>query len=748
MNVQLTRRGALGVAGAGLFVALAGRDAAAQAQPQGQAPGISPTNLANPPEVGVDGLLALRPDGRWEVLTSKTEFGQGLRISFAQIVAEELDLDVAKVEMPDADTARSPDHGVTAGSLSLQIIGPRLRLAAATARQALLRMASERLGVPVAELETVAGTVRPRGAPQRALAYEALVANRRFELAIDPRAPVKPRAEWKVAGQSLPRPDLLAKATGKAGWIHDLKLPGMLHARVLHPPRIGAKPVAVDAASIAAIPGARVVRKGDLVAVVAEREWHAVKAARDLRVTWDAGTPIPAMAQVYEAAKAAPKVRADTLVDRGDPAAAIAGAPRRLAAEYRYGVQTHGMIGPSCAVAKFEAGRLTLHSGSQAPFDLRTQVAHTLGLERDAVRVVYHPSSGCYGRNGLEDAAAECAVLAMEVAPRPVRLQWMRHDEHGMEPKGPPVVMALSAGIAGDGRIAGWSSEAWVPHSTSVLVRTTAATALGRDDGPVGSGNWHANFNPPYDGIATAKSVAHRVAGTPFRASWIRTPGRMQNNFAVESFFDECAAAAGQDPVAYRLANLTDARGRAVIEAAARAANWQARPSPAGAAAQSGAVRRGRGIAYIRYDNTRTYVALVIGVEVDLAAGKIRATDAWMAQDCGQVINPDGIRQQAEGCIIHTLSRTLVEEIHWEGNAITTLDWASYGTIRFSEVPRIEVVIVDRPDQPMWGAGEPAVAVVPAALANAVFDATGLRMREAPMTPERVRAAARAARLI
>jgi nicotinate dehydrogenase subunit B len=737
MNAMLSRRAAL-AGGAGLFVALAAPQVAAQ--------GIQPTNLVNPPVTGVDGLLVLLPDGRWEVLSSKTEFGQGIKASFAQIVAEELDLDVSRVSVPHPDTDRSPDHGVTGGSLSLQIIGPRLRLAAATARGHLLRLGSERLGAPVEALETVAGTVRVRATPARGVTYAELLAGRRFDLAIDPQARVKPRSEWRVAGQPVPRPELLDKVTGGGDYIYDLRLPGMLHARVLHPPRVGARVVSVDAAPMAGVPGARVVRRGDLVAVVAEREWNAVKAARLLRVTWDQGTPIPPMAEVFDAAKRAPKVRADVTVDRGDPAAALAGAARRLEAEYRFGVQTHGTIGPSCAVAKFENGRLTLHTGSQAPFDLRTQVAHTLGLQTDAVRVVYHHSSGCFGRNGLEDAAAECAVLAMELAPRPVRLQWMRADEHAQEPKGPPTVMSLRGGLSAQGRMVGWDAEAFVPHSTSVLVRTTAATALGRDDGPLGSGNWHANSNPPYDGIGAAKTVAHRIAETPFRPSWIRTPGRMQNNFAVEGFTDELAAAARQDPVAFRLAHLSDPRGRAVIEAAAQAARWESRPSPA--SGQSGPIRRGRGMAYIRYDNTRTYVAVIMAVEVDLPRGLIRATDCWMAQDCGQVINPDGVRQQAEGCIIHTLSRTLHEEITWEGNAITSLDWASYPVLHFSGVPKIEVVILDRPDQPMWGAGEPAVSVIPAAVANAVFDATGLRLREAPMTPPRVQAAARAARLI
>lgn len=737
------------VLAAGLFVAFATGAARGQTPtlspgaPTGAAPGAptgpTPTNIVDPPQVGVDGLLSIGADGRCQVLTSKTEFGQGIRASLAQIAAEELDLPYGMVEVPFPDTDRMPDHGLTGGSVTLQVVGPRVRRAAATARAALARMGAERLGVPPDAVETVDGAVRVSADPAKRVAYADLIGGKRFDLPIDPNARVKDPAQWRVAGRDVPRPDVLDKLTGGGDFIHNVRLPGMLHARVLHAPRVGAVPKTVDESSIAAIPGARVLRKNNLLAVVAEREWNAVRAARELKVEWSEGKPIPAMAEVYDAARKAPVARADTTVNRGDPAAALPAAARRLEAEYRFGVQTHGTIGPSCAVGQYENGRLTLHSGSQAPFDVRTQVAHTLGLAKEAVRVVYHHSSGCFGRNGLEDATAECAALAMELAPRPVRLQWMRHDEHGSEPKGPPVVMALKGGLTPEGRIAAWEAEGWVPHSTMNLVRTTAAEMLGTDDGPPGSGNWHANSNPPYDGIPAARTVMHRISETPFRPSWIRTPGRLQNCFAVESFTDELAAAAAKDPVAFRLEHLSDPRGRAVIEAAARAAKWEARPSPAGG--QTGAVRRGRGIAYIRYDNTRTYVACAMAAEVDTGTGAVRVTDCWLAQDCGQVINPDGVRLQAEGCVIQTLSRTLGEEIRWEGNAINTLDWASYPLLAFPQVPRIEVVILDRPNQPMWGAGEPAVAVISAAVGNAVFDATGVRLREVPFTPDRVKAA-------
>ncbi|MCR0982565.1 xanthine dehydrogenase family protein molybdopterin-binding subunit [Roseomonas populi] len=730
MKAMLSRRAAL-TAGAGLFVALG----------LPGAPGaLAQTNLSNPPATDVDSMIVISADGRCAVLTSKTEFGQGILASLAQIAAEELDLPYEMVEVPHPDTDRMPDHGLTGGSATLQVVGPRVRIAAATARAALVRMGAERLGVTLEAVETADGAVRVKNAPDRRAPYAELIGGRRFDLQPDPNARVKPRAEWKVAGRPQPRPELLAKLTGGGDYIHNLRLPGMLHARVIHAPGLGAEPASVDASSIAEIP-ARIVRRNGLLAVVAEREWDAVRAARDLKVEWTAGKAIPSMEEVYDAARRTPEVRQDVTVNRGNPETALTEAAMRLEATYSFGVQTHGTIGPSCAVAQFEGGRLTVHSGTQAPFDLREQIAKTLGLGSPEVRVVYHHSSGCFGRNGLEDAAAECAALAMELAPRPVRLQWMRHDEHGSEPKGPPVVMDLKGGITAEGRMAAWDSEGWVPHSTVTLLRTTASQLLDKEDGGApGSGNWHANSNPPYDGIPAAKTVVHRIAETPFRPSWIRTPGRVQNCFAVESFTDELAAAARKDPVRFRLDHLSDPRGRAVIEAAARIANWDERPSPRGGEG-SGNFRRGRGIAYIRYDNTRTYVACVIAAEVNLDNGAIRATDAWIAEDCGQVINPDGIRMQAEGCVVQTLSRCLREEIAWEGNRITTLDWASYPLITFPEVPRITVEILDRPDQPMWGAGEPAAAVIAPAFGNAIFDATGARLRRAPFTPERVKAA-------
>lgn len=729
MIAPLSRRALIATAG-GLIVSFALPET-----------GRAQTNAGNPPEVGIDGMLRISPDGRCVVLTSKTEFGQGILAALAQVVAEELDLPFDRVSVPHPDTNLMPDHGLTGGSLTMQIVAPRLRRAAATARAHLAKLGAEKLQLPISDVETVDGFVRARADHQRRLSYGDLIGAKNFNMMADPAIPVKKPEDWKIVGKNAPRPDVLDKVSLRREYIHAVRLPGMLHARVVHPPRVGAKLVSVHEQTIADT-GARLVRKGDLVAVVAEREWHAVRALDKLRVDWSEGRAIPAMKDVFDAARNTPVMKTDVTANRGDPGAALGSAAKRLSASYAFAVQTHGTIGPSCAVAHYVDGRLTVYSGTQSPFDLRLQLSEMLGFPQDRIQVIYRHSAGCFGRNGLEDAASEAAVLAVELSPHPVRVQWMRQDEHRSEPKGPPVVMDVAGGVTENGRIAAWDGTSFVPNHLRNVVRTTAATALGRDDGSLlSAGNVQSNSNPPYDGIPSARTRVNRIAETPFRPSWIRTPGRMQNNFAVESFMDELAAAARRDPVRFRLDHLSEPRGRATIEAAAKAANWVERASPK--SGETGDLRRGRGLAYIHYDNARTHVACVMSVEVNMRTGEIRALECKIAQDCGQVINPDGVRLQAEGCVIQTLSRTLHEEITWEGNAITSLDWGSYPLLTFPEVPSIEVVIMNRPNDPPWGAGEPAAAVIPAAVANAVFDATGIRLRTAPFTPARVLASFR-----
>lgn len=721
---EMTRRETLRAAIA-LSVAFATRDLAAQTSP------------VTPPTVPVEGLLVIDREGRCSILTSKTEFGQGIRTAFIQIVADELDIPFERISVGEIDTDRAPDQGITGGSFSLQIIGPLLRRAAATARRALVELAAQRLGVEAGALEAVDGTVRVRSGAPRSVSYAELLNGRTLSMAVDNKVALKPRESYRHVGKSVPRVDIPAKILGGQEFIHNLRMAGMLHARVIHPGNAGAQVAEIDSAALPS--DIKVIRKGNFVAVVATTEWDAISASRTIAIRWSSASPLPPMDETFDTARRAPVERDDKTADKGDPAGAIAAAAAKIDATYTFDIQTHGAIGPSCAVAQYEEGKLTVWSGGQAPFDLKMQLADMFGLAPAAVRIRYRHNAACYGRNGMEDAASEAALLAIELAPRPVRVQWMRHDEHGCEPKGPPILVDMQGGLDSAGKIVAWKSESWVPTHGRNIVPTTASVATGKPDGAtMGAGNLHQNSNPPYT-IPNVRTLAHRVTKTPFRPSWIRSPGRLQNCFAVESFMDELAAAGGQDPVQFRLSHMANDRGREVIAEAARMSGWETRSSPDRRTA--GPIRHGRGIAYIHYDSNRTHVAGVASVEVDTASGAVHVRDFWIAHDCGEVINPDGVRLQIEGNVIQTLSRTLKERIAWDENGITTLDWAAYPILNFREVPRIAISLIDRPAAPPWGAGEPSACIVPAAVANAVFDATGCRLRAAPFLPSRVRSA-------
>jgi nicotinate dehydrogenase subunit B len=509
---------------------------------------------------------------------------------------------------------------------------------------------------------------------------------------------------------------------------------------VVRPPAIGAVLVQVDEGSIK---GARVVREKNFLAVVADTEWAAVKAARALKATWSTWEGLPEQSKLWEHVRATPVAKDDVAVDRGNPKAAIAGAAKKLTATYDFAVHTHGSMGPSCAVADVKDGRAEIWSPSQAPHWLRKEVAATLQMDAKDVHIQYLDGAGCYGRNGHEDATCDAALISKLVA-RPVRVQWSREDEHGWDPKGPPTLVEITAGLDAQGNIVGWDSELWVPKADiTEWPRTLAATLAGIPQPPaINPGNIHRNLDPSYP-FANQKAVAHRLDSTPFRPSWIRTPGRMQNTYANEVFLDECAAAAGADPVEYRLRYLNDPRGIAVLRAAANLAKWEARPSPR--RNQSGPVARGRGLAYVKYENARTYVAGVAEVEVNRQTGAIRCTRFYVAQDCGLVVNPDGVRAQIEGNIIQTVSRTLKEELKWNRSRVTSVDWASYPILKFPEVPEVVMELINRPSEPPWGVGEPAAVLPPPAISNAVFDAVGVRLRSVPFTPAKLTAAMKGA---
>ncbi|MES2710558.1 MAG: molybdopterin cofactor-binding domain-containing protein [Pseudomonadota bacterium] len=690
-----------------------------------------------------DAYLAIGADGRVTVFVGKVDMGTGIRTGFIQIAAEELDVPMTRVSVVEGDTATTPDQGPTYGSLSIQNGGVALRAAAATARREFLRLASERLGAPAASLRIEDGEII--GGSGR-VSYSALVGGRAISLKVDTNAPIKPPEARRIVGRAVPRVDIPSKVFGRFEYVHDFNPPGTLHARAIRPPAMGAVAEAVDEASIRDIPGiVRVLHQRGFVGVVAETEWAAIRAARQLRIRWSDWAGLPDQARIWEHVRATPVAQVQVTSERGDAAAAIAASPKKLAASYDFAIHTHASMGPSCAVAKFDDdGRLTVWSASQATHNLRKQLAMMLAIDVEKVRCIYMEGAGCYGRNGHEDAAADAALLARGQT-RPVRVQWMREDEHGWDPKGPPHLVDMRAGLDAQGRVTGWTADAYIPRGAGGNVDLTAAELGGLPRETLMSpGNIVHNLAHGY-AMPAVKTVCHRLDTTPFRPSWIRTPGRMQNTFATEAFLDEVIAEAGADPIAYRLGMLPadELRGREVLERVGRLANWQGRPSPQ--RDRTGDVLRGRGVTYVKYEMVRTYVAAVAEVEVTRSTGAIKVTRFYCTHDCGQMINPDGVKAQIEGNIIHTLSRTLKEELLYDRRTVTSRDWSSYQVITFPEVPEMRIELIDRPTERPWGAGEPAAAVVPSAVSNAIFDATGVRLRSVPFTSAKLLAALRGA---
>jgi len=703
-------------------------------------PGTAATSATVPKSVAldrVDGFLAIDEAGKVTVYSGKVDLGTGVRTALSQIAAEELCVALDSVEVIQGDTLLTPDQGVTYGSLSIQVGGMQIRQAAATAREALLAQAAGRLGIDRAALKAADGQVVPVAdtAGGSGLSYGKLLGGRRFELALDPKAPLKPPAEYTIVGKSVARLDIPDKVTGRFTYMHDFKLDGMVHARVVRPPAMKAKLVSYNDWDCHKLPGyIGVVRKGEFLAVLSRTEWGAIRAAQAVETKWTDWSGLPDQAKLWEWVRSVKVNKSEPFQSVGDPAQALAAEnARTFSASYDFPVQTHGSLGPSCAVAAYEDGKLTCWTASQATHLLRKQLANMLSMKLDDIRCVYLEGSGCYGRNGHEDAAADAALIAKE-AGVPVRVQWMRDDEHGWDPKGPPTLLDHKGALDGKGNITAWQSEVFIPdRPKDIVVTLVAADLAGLPKEDAHPGNIHASLAIPYT-VANIKCSANWLAETPFKPSWIRTPGRMQNTFANESFLDELAEAAGVDPIEFRLRNLNDARGREVLERLAKLANW----APRKTLRDSGDVMRGRGVSYTKYELVRTLVGMVADVEVDRRSGEIKVTRCFVAHDCGQIINPDGLRNQIEGNVVQTVGRTLFEEITFDRSTVTSRDWNSYRTIRFPEVPEIAIDLIDRPAEKPWGAGEPTAAVVPSAIANAVFDATGVRMRSVPFTPQKL----------
>ena len=691
----------------------------------------------------VDGFLAIHADGSVTLFSGKVDLGTGARAALRQMAAEELDVPLARITMIEGDTALTPDQGPTAGSMGVSRGGMQIRRAAATARQALLERASQHLGKSATDLQITDGVVTPKGGGA-GVSYGELVGDRRLNLKVDLKAPLKDPATFRIIGQPARRPDVPAKVTGRHVFVHDFSLPGMLYGRAIRPPAIGATLLAVDESSVGSIPGVRVVRIGSFLGVCAESEWNAVRAARQLKATWSPWTGLPEHARLFAEIRTTPVVRDETIATRGDALGALTGGGRTLSATYEWPIQSHGSMGPSSAVADVKTDRATIWTASQATHKFQPAFARILGLPEAKVRLIYLDGSGCYGMNGHEDAAADAALMSKALG-RPVRVQWSRADEHGWDPKGPPQYLELRAAVNGQGEVVAWDSQAWLPAATPnlpnvPLLGPEAAgipQPMGRFTGLIGQ-----NVDPPYQ-FPNVRAVVHWLRDTPLRSSNLRSPGKVGNCFAVESFTDEVAAAAGADPVAFRLRYLKDPRGIEVIQRAAARMGWRPRPSPQ-AVNPAATVLTGRGIAFVHYKHNENYVAVGMEVEVERRSGRIRVTRVVCAHDCGLIINPDCVQNQLEGSILQSLSRTLLEEVVFDRSGVTSVDWASYPILTFPDAPPIEFELINRPEVPPLGVGEAASTPVPAALSNAVFDATGARLRTAPFRPDRVKAALQA----
>jgi nicotinate dehydrogenase subunit B len=682
----------------------------------------------------LDSWIGVAGDGTITVFTGKAELGQGIRTALGQLAAEQLGVGFERVTLVTADTQRTPDEGYTSGSNSMKDSGTAIVNAAAQVRELLVAEAARRWSLAPGSLAARDGAVV--AADGRRLDYRELVGGQSLHVRAsgDARARVSTR---NVVGKSVPRVDIPAKVTGGAAYVHDLRLPGMVHARVVRPPQHGAKLVSLDVGVAERMPGVlRVVRDGSFVAVIARGEFEAVRASRALsdRARWEPGRMPPGDIYPHLTSLASQ----DTVILDRD-AASLGAATHE--ATYRRPYQLHGAIGPSCAVGLFQGGKLTVWSHTQGVFPLRNAIAEMVGMERDSVRCIHMEGSGCYGHNGADDAGADAALIARAFPDRPVRVQWMREEEHSWEPFGPAMVTRARATLDG-GRIAGWEYDVWSnTHSTrpgragelgaaGLLAKPFAATPPRPIPQPEGGGD--RNAIPLYS-VPRAR-VTHRfIPEMPLRVSALRGLGAYMNVFSIESFMDELAAAARVDPVAFRLRHLDDPRAVAVVRAVAQRFGWDAFARSRG---------RGRGFAFARYKNLAAYCAIAMEVEVERESGEIRVGRVVAAVDSGEAVNPDGIANQIEGGIVQSLSWTLFESVTWDARRITSRDWGRYPMIRFAHVPAsVEVEVIDRPGQPFLGTGEASQGPAAAALANAVADATGVRMREIPLDPPRVRAA-------
>jgi nicotinate dehydrogenase subunit B len=761
MKKELSRRDFLQASG----VLVVSFSAASVLNPFAIAQGPFDTHRSHVDPEKLDSWLVVASDGTVTAYTGKCDFGQGMQTVQTQLVAEELRVAIEKVKLIQCDTSVTPDQGTTSGSQSTptNFNTRNLAQAAATAREALVGMAARKLGVPADQLTVENGVVS--GKTKQTVSYGDLIGGKHFDLTVSSTAKRRSPSDWKVLGKPVPSLDRVALMTGTFEFVHNVHVPGMVHGRVVRPPEAGATVQSVDQKSAQHVPGLiEVVVRKNFVGVVAEKQWQAAQAAKVLKIVWKPGPGLPAQHDFYEYLKKQPS-RIVKMVDSKDVENKLAAASRVLKATYLHPYQAHGSIGSSCAVADVHPQQATVWSATQSVYPTREGVSVLTGLPLDSVRVVFVRGSGCYGLNAADTVSYDAALLSQAVH-RPVRVQLTRQDEFISENYGSPCVIEQQAGVNASGTITVWDCETWSASLggrpgyekpgnviTGMLVGFDPATITPRAAAePTGELRNGSNAVPSYlagcvngkcggPGTIRSERVLTHAVNSPFFTGPLRSPLRLQNTFAHECFMDEISAHVKADPVAYRLQHLRDTRLIDVVKAAAKAAQWEARPSPKPGTSRAGTVS-GRGIACVVYEGDNGYAALVAEVEVDQASGRVLAKRFVVAQDCGPISNPDGLRNQIEGGVLQGMSRALGEEITWDDRKVTSIDWQSYNTLPLGiEVPVIESVLIDRPEAEATGAGETAITLAAAAIGNAIFDATGARIREVPFTPDRVKAA-------
>ena len=694
---------------------------------------------------GFEIFITIDASGNIFAFNGHVDLGTGIRTALTQIVAEELDVELSRVTMVLGDTERTPNQGPTIASETIQITAVPLRNAAAQARHYLLARAAERLEQPIDSLSLEDGLIRAQN--NHSVSYAELVAGNTVRLELDDNVVVKDAGSYKIVGRAIPRLEIPAMTTGEMIYVHDVRVPGMLHGRVVRPPYagvdagdfVGTSLIAVDESSVADIPGLiAVVRIGDFVGVVADREENAIRAAAQLRLTWKPTPTLPDLKDIATALRANPSTPR-VLRDTGDVDQALASAATPMPRTYVWPYHIHGSIGPSCSVADYSDGGLRVWTGSQNPHNLRADLAKLMALPEANIDVIRLEAAGCYGRNGADDVSADAALLSRAVG-RPVRVQLTREQEHAWDPKGTGQLMEVNGGLDAEGNAVAYDLATRYPSNAAPTLALLLTGTIPPVAATLQMGDRTAI--PPYD-YPAMRVIAHDMAPI-VRASWFRGVSALPNSFAHESYIDELATEAGVDPVEYRLRYLKDERAAALVRGVAERAKWTPRPvwSPPQA---NGDVVRGRGFAYAVYvhgpfpGKAAAWSAWVADVAVNKATGDVAVTHVTVGQDSGLVINPDGVRHQIHGNVIQSTSRALMEEVTFEPSAVASREWGGYPIITFPEVPKIDVLIVPRQDQPPLGVGESASVPSAAAIANAIFDATGVRFRELPFTPERIR---------